>query len=166
MADYSQFLKTSDKKRKECQESCAEFVFGMGESRVMCRWFSIKAKTGSKLQRQFYFDIIHFTSQFCSTNWIEKNKKGAFTMEKGKLSKHGIRQPAPWRFLPAKGLKLVATFWFSCFNIDDRIRWTSSLWKLLWRELLVYTLSFLAISALYRVGLSTEQQLLMEKLIR
>ena len=38
--------------------------------------------------------------------------------------------------------------------------------KLLWRELLVYTLSFLAISALYRVGLSTEQQLLMEKLIR
>jgi len=80
MADYSNFLKGSEK-RKECQESCMEFVFGMGESRVM-------------------------------------------------------------------------------------FRWTSSLWKLLWRELLVYTLSFLGISAVYRLGLNTEQQLLMEKLIR
>ena len=37
MEDYSQFLKSSEKKRKECQESCTEFVFGMGESRVMFR---------------------------------------------------------------------------------------------------------------------------------
>ena len=52
---------------------------------------------------------------------------------------------------------------FDTFLIN---RWTSSLWKLLWRELLVYTLTFLAISAMYRFFLSTEQQLLMEKLIR
>ena len=45
-------------------------------------------------------------------------------------------------------------------------RWTSSLWKLLWRELLVYTLSFLGISVVYRVWLPQEHQLLMEKLIR
>ena len=37
-ADYSHFLKSSEKRRKECQESCTEFVFGMGESRVMFRW--------------------------------------------------------------------------------------------------------------------------------
>lgn len=39
-ADYSHFLKSSEKRRKECTESCTEFVFGMGESRVMFRWAS------------------------------------------------------------------------------------------------------------------------------
>ena len=44
-------------------------------------------------------------------------------------------------------------------------RWRSSLWKLIWKELLVYTLAFLAISLLYRHGLNQEQQATMEQLI-
>ena len=46
------------------------------------------------------------------------------------------------------------------------IRWRSSLWKLLWRELLVYTASFLIISCIYRTCLYPEQQIIVEKLIR
>ena len=46
------------------------------------------------------------------------------------------------------------------------IRWRSSLWKLLWRELLVYTASFLIISCIYRTCLHPEQQIVVEKLIR
>ena len=40
------------------------------------------------------------------------------------------------------------------------------MWKLLWKELLLYTLSFLFISAVYRYVLTTELQLLLEKMIR
>ena len=45
-------------------------------------------------------------------------------------------------------------------------RWRSSLWKLLWRELLVYTFSFLIISGIYRTCLHPDQQIIVEKLIR
>ena len=38
MADYSQFIQPSaSKKKKDFVESCTEFVFGTGESRVMFR---------------------------------------------------------------------------------------------------------------------------------
>lgn len=45
-------------------------------------------------------------------------------------------------------------------------RWRSSLWKLLWRELLVYTLLYVGISLLYRLGLQQESKAVMRKLIR
>ena len=46
------------------------------------------------------------------------------------------------------------------------MRWRSSLWKLLWRELLVYTVCFMMISMVYRHSFSEEQQMQMEKLVR
>jgi len=46
------------------------------------------------------------------------------------------------------------------------MRWRSSLWKLLWKELLVYTLIFLGISFLYRLALPVEDQIRFEKLVR
>jgi len=45
-------------------------------------------------------------------------------------------------------------------------RWRSSLWKLLWRELLVYTLAFFFISFIYRYALSFSQQTDFERLAR
>jgi len=45
-------------------------------------------------------------------------------------------------------------------------RWRSSLWKLLWKELLVYTACFMVISMVYRYLLNMEQQMEVEKLIR
>lgn len=45
-------------------------------------------------------------------------------------------------------------------------RWRSSLWKLLWKELLVYTLAFLVISFIYRWALSLEHQVQFELLVR
>jgi len=45
------------------------------------------------------------------------------------------------------------------------LRWKNSLWKLIWRQLLIYTLLYLAISFIYRVGLIEEQQKTFEKLI-
>jgi len=45
-------------------------------------------------------------------------------------------------------------------------RWRSSLWKLLWRELLVYTITFLLISFIYRFALSEEQQFEFERLVK
>ena len=45
-------------------------------------------------------------------------------------------------------------------------RWRSSLWKLLWKELLAYTSLFLLISLVYRAVLKEEQQIACEKLIR
>ena len=46
------------------------------------------------------------------------------------------------------------------------MRWHSSLWKLLWKELLVYTVSFLAISLLYRFALTGDQQVSFGLLVR
>ena len=40
------------------------------------------------------------------------------------------------------------------------------MWKLIWKELFVYTLTFLSISLLYRYGLNAEQQKTMEQLIK
>ena len=40
------------------------------------------------------------------------------------------------------------------------------MWKLIWKELLLYTLTFLSISLLYRHGLNAEQQKTMEQLIK
>ena len=54
MADYSNFLKGSEK-RKECQESCMEFVFGMGESRVMFRYLIIFNKVWQKYNVYIYY---------------------------------------------------------------------------------------------------------------
>merc|ERR1711892_1596149 len=45
-------------------------------------------------------------------------------------------------------------------------RWNSSLWKLLWKELLVYTLTFLFISVIYRFALTETQQIKFEMLVR
>ena len=45
-------------------------------------------------------------------------------------------------------------------------RWRSSLWKILWKELLAYTLAFLFVSLIYRVALSEEQQIQLEQLMR
>ena len=45
-------------------------------------------------------------------------------------------------------------------------RWRSSLWKLLWRELLVYTLAFLVVSMIYRFAMTEEQQIKFEMLVR
>jgi len=44
-------------------------------------------------------------------------------------------------------------------------RWRSSLWKLIWKELLGYTLAFLFISLLYRVALTEEQRETTDRLI-
>ena len=44
-------------------------------------------------------------------------------------------------------------------------RWRSSLWKLIWKELLVYTVAFLLISLVYRNVLEEEQRKEMEELI-
>jgi len=45
-------------------------------------------------------------------------------------------------------------------------RWRSSLWKLLWQELLAYTAAYMIISMVYRYFLTMEQQIEVEKLIR
>ena len=45
-------------------------------------------------------------------------------------------------------------------------RWRSSLWKILWKELLLYTLAFLFVSLIYRVALSEAQQIHFEMLAR
>merc|ERR1711892_915201 len=45
-------------------------------------------------------------------------------------------------------------------------RWRCSLWRLLWRELVAYTLAFLMISMVYRFTLSQDHQMELEKLIR
>jgi len=45
-------------------------------------------------------------------------------------------------------------------------RWTSSIWKLLWKEYLVYVVVFIAISMIYRFALPEEQQKQFENLIR
>ncbi|XP_023337745.1 bestrophin-1 [Eurytemora carolleeae] len=44
-------------------------------------------------------------------------------------------------------------------------RWRSSLWKLLWRELLLYTLAYLGVSCIYRFALSEVQQFEFERLV-
>jgi len=46
------------------------------------------------------------------------------------------------------------------------LRWKSSLWKLIWKELLIYTAMFLTIAAIYRNALGLEDQLMFEKLAR
>jgi len=45
-------------------------------------------------------------------------------------------------------------------------RWTSSIWKLLWVDLLMYILCYLAISVIYRYGLPEPAQLYFERLAR
>ena len=45
-------------------------------------------------------------------------------------------------------------------------RWRSSLWKILWKELLAYTLVFLFVSLIYRVALTEDMQIQFEMLIR
>jgi len=45
-------------------------------------------------------------------------------------------------------------------------RWRSSLWKILWKELLAYTLAFLLVSLIYRVALTEDMQIQFEMLIR
>jgi len=45
-------------------------------------------------------------------------------------------------------------------------RWRSSLWKLLWKELLCYTIAFLLISLIYRFALSEGQQGEFERLVK
>jgi len=45
-------------------------------------------------------------------------------------------------------------------------RWRSSLWKLLWKELLAYTLMYLFISLIYRCALTESQQIQFEMLVR
>merc|ERR1712121_301902 len=45
-------------------------------------------------------------------------------------------------------------------------RWRSSLWKILWKELLAYTLVFLFVSLIYRVALTEDMQIQAEMLIR
>ena len=39
------------------------------------------------------------------------------------------------------------------------------MWKLIWKELFLYTLTFLSISLTYRHGLTEDQQTSMEQLI-
>jgi hypothetical protein len=58
----------------------------------------------------------------------------------------------------------VWTFFKTILNLYPR--WRSSLWKLLWQELLAYTATFIMISMVYRYTLSMEQQVQLEKLIR
>merc|ERR1719419_1494540 len=45
-------------------------------------------------------------------------------------------------------------------------RWRSSIWKLLWKDLLIYTFLYLAIGLIYRFLLSEEIQISFENLIR
>jgi len=45
------------------------------------------------------------------------------------------------------------------------LRWRSSLWKLVWRQLLLYTILYVAISMVYRFALTTEQAVYFEKII-
>jgi len=45
------------------------------------------------------------------------------------------------------------------------LRWKSSLWKLVWAQLVVYTVLYLAISMVYRFALSVEHAKIFEKLI-
>jgi len=45
-------------------------------------------------------------------------------------------------------------------------RWRSSLWKILWKELLAYTLAFLLVSLIYRVALTEVLQIQAEMLMR
>jgi len=45
-------------------------------------------------------------------------------------------------------------------------RWRSSLWKLLWKELLAYTIAFILVTLVYRFGLSEENQIQFEMLVR
>jgi len=44
-------------------------------------------------------------------------------------------------------------------------RWRSSIWKLLWRDLLIYTIIYLAIGLIYRFALPEENQKLFESFI-
>ena len=48
----------------------------------------------------------------------------------------------------------------------ESLRWRCSLWRLLWKELAVYTITFLMISMVYRYSLSLDLQLQFEKLIK
>ena len=45
-------------------------------------------------------------------------------------------------------------------------RWSSSIWKLLWRDLLLYTLVYLVIGLVYRFALPEEYQKHLESLIK
>jgi len=55
-----------------------------------------------------------------------------------------------------------------CGQGEKRVmfRWRCSLWRLLWRELMAYTITFLLISMVYRYTLTQEHQMQLEKLIR
>ena len=75
-----------------------------------------------------------------------------------------------WR---GKGYVQVCYTFIDSYDLYDIIlsiifgfRWRSSLWKLLWQELFVYTGVFLMISMVYRYFLTEEQQIEVEKLIR
>ena len=45
-------------------------------------------------------------------------------------------------------------------------RWRSSIWKLLWKDLLIYTLLFLVIGIVYRFALPEQYQIHLESLIK
>ncbi len=46
------------------------------------------------------------------------------------------------------------------------LRWRSSLWKLVWKELLVYVVVFMIISVVYRFGVGLEGQVQFEQVVR
>ena len=50
----------------------------------------------------------------------------------------------------------LGTFFKTVLNLYPR--WRSSLWKLLWQELLAYTATFILISMVYRYTFTMEQQ--------
>ena len=67
--------------------------------------------------------------------------------------------------------------WLYCLSVNNLVytigsqhlltyRWRSSLWKILWKELLAYTLAFLLVSLIYRVALTEDMQIQAEMLMR
>jgi len=75
----------------------------------------------------------------------------------------GVKKPSPMSAL-RDSYKTRAT---DMLMGESRVmfRWRSSLWKLIWKELLGYTVAFLFISMLYRVALSEEQRESTDRLI-
>jgi len=75
----------------------------------------------------------------------------------------GVKKPSPMSSL-RESYKTRAT---DMLMGESRVmfRWKSSLWKLIWKELLGYTVMFLLISMVYRLALSDAQREIMNKLI-
>ena len=46
------------------------------------------------------------------------------------------------------------------------VRWRSSIWKLLWKDLLAYTIIFLLVQFIYKFALPEEHQIQFEHFVR